>query len=76
MAVKNCFIRGSVVRYIQVSSKVRAAKDLQRATPSEHFRLLSLSLSLSPELPKQLPQDAIDTDLLHDATRREARNAA
>merc|ERR1712224_876749 len=39
MAVKNCFIRGSVVRYIQ------------------------------------LPQDKIDTDLLHDATRREARNA-
>ncbi|WZN60664.1 U6 snRNA-associated Sm-like protein LSm2 [Chloropicon roscoffensis] len=40
LAVKNCFIRGSVVRYIQ------------------------------------LPQDAVDTDLLHDATRREARNAA
>jgi len=39
MAVKNCFIRGSVVRYIQ------------------------------------LPKDGVDTDLLHDATRREARNS-
>ena len=75
MAVKNCFIRGSVVRYIQVSSKVRAAKDPQRAVTPSTFAY-SLSLSLSPELPKQLPQDAIDTDLLHDATRREARNAA
>ena len=73
MAVKNCFIRGSVVRYIQVSSKVRAAKDPQRAVTPSTF---AYSLSLSPELPKQLPQDAIDTDLLHDATRREARNAA
>mmetsp|Transcript_8360 Transcript_8360/g.21557 ORF Transcript_8360/g.21557 Transcript_8360/m.21557 type:complete len:94 (-) Transcript_8360:906-1187(-) len=39
MAVKNCFIRGSVVRYVQ------------------------------------LPPDAVDTEILHDATRREARGA-
>lgn len=37
MSVKNCFIRGSVVRYIQ------------------------------------LPVGSVDTELLHDATRREAR---
>mmetsp|Transcript_22228 Transcript_22228/g.37136 ORF Transcript_22228/g.37136 Transcript_22228/m.37136 type:complete len:94 (+) Transcript_22228:170-451(+) len=36
-SVKNCFIRGSVVRYVQ------------------------------------LPADGVDTDILHDATRREAR---
>ncbi|KAK7472746.1 ribosomal protein S8A [Stygiomarasmius scandens] len=40
MAVKNCFIRGSVVRYVQL--------------PSEH----------------------VDTQLLEDATRREAQNQA
>ena len=39
MAVKNCFVRGSVVRYIQI------------------------------------PPAAIDVDILHDATRREARGA-
>jgi len=38
MAVKNCFIRGSVVRYVQ------------------------------------LPAEAVDTQLLEDATRREAMN--
>ena len=37
MSVRNCFIRGSVVRYIN------------------------------------LPADSVDTELLHDATRREAR---
>ena len=37
IAVKNCFIRGSVVRYVQ------------------------------------LPPDGVDTEVLHDATRREAR---
>ncbi|XP_077232067.1 sm-like protein LSM2 isoform X1 [Tasmannia lanceolata] len=37
MSVRNCFIRGSVVRYVQ------------------------------------LPPDGVDTDILHDATRREAR---
>mmetsp|Transcript_13084 Transcript_13084/g.15800 ORF Transcript_13084/g.15800 Transcript_13084/m.15800 type:complete len:94 (-) Transcript_13084:567-848(-) len=37
MSVKNCFIRGSVVRYVQ------------------------------------LPADGVDIDILHDATRREAR---
>ena len=36
-SVRNCFIRGSVVRYVQ------------------------------------LPKDAVDVDILHDATRREAR---
>lgn len=40
MAVKNCFIRGSVVRYVQ------------------------------------LPANAVDTQLLEDATRREAANQA
>jgi len=38
-SARNCFIRGSVVRYVQ------------------------------------LPSDAIDVDLLHDATRREARGS-
>lgn len=38
-SVRNCFIRGSVVRYVQ------------------------------------LPKDAVDVDILHDATRREARGA-
>ncbi|KAK6913863.1 LSM domain, eukaryotic/archaea-type [Dillenia turbinata] len=37
LSVRNCFIRGSVVRYVQ------------------------------------LPPDGVDVDLLHDATRREAR---
>ncbi|GAU49840.1 hypothetical protein TSUD_408090 [Trifolium subterraneum] len=37
LSVRNCFIRGSVVRYVQ------------------------------------LPTDGVDIDLLHDATRREAR---
>lgn len=37
LSVRNCFIRGSVVRYVQ------------------------------------LPPSAVDTDLLHDATRREGR---
>jgi len=40
MAVKNCFIRGSVVRYVEI------------------------------------PASAIDTQLLEDATRREAANQA
>jgi len=38
-SVRNCFIRGSVVRYVQ------------------------------------MPSDAIDVDVLHDATRREARGS-
>lgn len=38
-SVRNCFIRGSVVRYVQ------------------------------------LPAEAVDVDILHDATRREARGA-
>jgi U6 snRNA-associated Sm-like protein LSm2 len=38
-SVRNCFIRGSVVRYVQ------------------------------------LPADAVDVDILHDAPRREARGA-
>ncbi|ABO93736.1 predicted protein [Ostreococcus lucimarinus CCE9901] len=38
-SVRNCFIRGSVVRYVQ------------------------------------LPEAAVDVDILHDATRREARGA-
>ncbi|CAA7388754.1 unnamed protein product [Spirodela intermedia] len=37
LSVRNCFIRGSVVRYVQ------------------------------------LPPDGVDIDILHDATRREAR---
>lgn len=37
MSVRNCFIRGSVVRYVQ------------------------------------LPPGSVDTEILHDATRREAR---
>nr|ABK93357.1 unknown [Populus trichocarpa] len=37
LSVRNCFIRGSVVRYVQ------------------------------------LPPEGVDVDLLHDATRREAR---
>jgi U6 snRNA-associated Sm-like protein LSm2 len=37
LSVRNCFIRGSVVRYVL------------------------------------LPQDGVDIDILHDATRREAR---
>ncbi|CAE6439063.1 unnamed protein product [Rhizoctonia solani] len=40
MAVKNCFIRGSVVRYVQ------------------------------------LPASGVDTQLLEDATRKEAANQA
>ncbi|KAL0025353.1 hypothetical protein WJX82_006164 [Trebouxia sp. C0006] len=39
MSVRNCFIRGSVVRYVQ------------------------------------LPPDSVDIEILHDATRREARGA-
>ena len=38
-SVRNCFVRGSVVRYVQ------------------------------------LPKDSVDVDILHDATRREARAA-
>lgn len=40
LSVKNCFIRGSVVRYIL------------------------------------LPVDGVDVDILHDATRREAKGVA
>lgn len=39
-SVRNCFVRGSVVRYVQ------------------------------------LPADGVDVDILHDATRREARGSA
>lgn len=39
-SVRNCFVRGSVVRYVQ------------------------------------LPVDGVDVDILHDATRREARGTA
>lgn len=39
LSVRNCFVRGSVVRYLQ------------------------------------LPADSVDVELLHDATRREARGA-
>jgi len=39
LSVRNCFIRGSVVRFVQ------------------------------------LPKDAVDVEILHDATRREARGA-
>lgn len=39
-SVRNCFVRGSVVRYVQ------------------------------------LPTDGVDVDILHDATRREARGCA
>mmetsp|Transcript_2838 Transcript_2838/g.10317 ORF Transcript_2838/g.10317 Transcript_2838/m.10317 type:complete len:95 (+) Transcript_2838:27-311(+) len=39
-SVRNCFIRGSVVRYVQ------------------------------------LPPDGVDVEILHDATRREARGSA
>ena len=39
-SVRNCFVRGSVVRYVQ------------------------------------LPTDGVDVDILHDATRREARGSA
>ena len=74
--VKNVFIRGSVVRYVKVKKKeeffsFRRCSDLSASSllPS----LTPLSLSLHRDKTRQLPTDGVDTELLHDATRREAR---
>lgn len=74
MSVRNCFIRGSVVRYVQVSITCIYA----------HIGFTSCYLFSSrsqvhadtlPAFHVQLPPDSVDIEILHDATRREARGA-
>lgn len=81
--VKNVFIRGSVVRYVKVSKKEVLSFEflLFSSSPTSRplplvFLALTLFSSLSTHFQtyaRQLPTDGVDTELLHDATRREAR---
>lgn len=72
--VKNVFIRGSVVRYVKVKAKEFFWFFSSTSTSFASSVLTRLS-PLSPSTLKthQLPTDGVDTELLHDATRREAR---
>ena len=83
LSVKNVFIRGSVVRYVKVSKKEVLSFEflLFSSSPTSRplplvFLALTLFSSLSTHFQtyaRQLPTDGVDTELLHDATRREAR---
>lgn len=97
MSVKNCFIRGSVVRYIQVSCMrlPAAVPHTTHATPTlfpaqrvgelasmsalrkltEPAMVITSALRSTPVCRVQLPPGAVDVDILHDATRRENREA-
>lgn len=98
MSVKNCFIRGSVVRYIQVScmrwpAAVPHTTQRMQHPPScsqrvgelasmsalnkltEPAMVITSALRLTPVCRVQLPPGAVDVDILHDATRRENREA-
>ncbi|KAF2547553.1 hypothetical protein F2Q70_00019266 [Brassica cretica] len=61
LSVRNCFIRGSVVRYVQL--------------PPDGVDLSVRNCFIRGSVVRyvQLPPDGVDVDLLHDAARREAR---
>lgn len=63
MSVRNCFIRGSVVRYVQVKMHSFSLAWLPGRVKlaADHVHAL------------QLPTGSVDVEILHDATRREAR---
>lgn len=96
MSVRNCFIRGSVVRYIQVRTPCARGYDaaltpvdalckhlgIQLLLQNHHlicswiiyaFSQVMKSLMRCSCDPLQLPPGGVDIELLHDATRREAR---
>ena len=60
LALTNCFVRGSVVRYIQVS--LMKLYNIIEYIHAEHDDIV---LSL------QIPKNDVDTGLLQDATRKE-----
>ncbi len=62
LSVSNCFIRGSVVRYVVVCGGVDV-----------HPFPCFFSHAFSSFSSTQLPEGSVDVELLHDATRREAR---
>jgi hypothetical protein len=95
MSVRNCFIRGSVVRYVHVSGAGHGAstarrrsrswwsRGRRRAVLSEMPRPRLWAVPIGPPthapplashyLPPQLPPGSVDVEILHDATRREAK---
>lgn len=86
MSVRNCFVRGSVVRYVHVSARPARAvapRPPPCALPPALASALCTQdgagpclnthpLSFRP-LPAQLPPGSVDVEILHDATRREAK---
>ena len=100
LSVKDCFVRGSVVRYIMVSRgpgphRRRPAGPLPQGPAGSAPGALALShrrhwrpprpalccathvhrRRSRPAAAVQLPPGSVDVELLHDATRREARGA-
>lgn len=69
LSVRNCFVRGSVVRYIQVRALFFLLQKLIENDQSENFQNSDPILLFF----LQLPPGSVDVELLHDATRREAR---
>lgn len=74
MSVRNCFVRGSVVRYVLVSEAAWALCGHEHA--SSWLWALFIRCVVLCRLCLQLPAGSVDVELLHDATRREARAAA
>ncbi|KAJ9528253.1 hypothetical protein QJQ45_014240 [Haematococcus lacustris] len=83
-SVRSCYIRGSVVRYIQVSrlsqrrvgcrARAHGTVKLAGAIARHISQLLQcLRDECGMRLHAQLPASAVDVEILHDATRREAR---
>lgn len=68
MSVTNCFIRGSVVRYVVVRGDVCGDDVASRQTCTCHTAPHCVRAPCT-----QLPEGSVDVELLHDATRREAR---
>ena len=108
LSVRNCFIRGSVVRYVQVGAAQSSAaqrggqprkgagrdawavrvspgpapRTLLEPEPPRRLQLRDVETPCGPHThvappmapaPAQLPPGSVDVELLHDATRREAR---
>lgn len=73
MSVRNCFVRGSVVRYVLVSEVAWALCSHEHAS---WLSALFTRCAVLCRLCLQLPAGSVDVELLHDATRREARAAA
>ena len=86
MSVRNCFVRGSVVRYVHVRARAArrppaprrlapAARRRRAAAP--HPTPTRAPLHPTPPPPPtpraQLPPGSVDVEILHDATRREAK---